>query len=208
MMGSSWLSKESPVSRTCRSDEKSVDFIDRFHPPCYKIASASLTDDHLLHHTRATGMPLIVSTGMSTVDQIEYLMALDPQHTNCQWVQIPFRLTNATSLTESQLVCWEPGKHKLWMRPKKAGSIQHKPWAAESETVRDKTKGFGFYDALENFRKAEWTGKLLGDDVKARYADLKQGSADRCSRLLGTVVKTPELQFHHEVYNQFLWNQF
>ena len=64
------------------------------------------------------------------------------------------------------------------------------------------------YDALENFRKAEWTGKLLGDDVKARYADLKQGSADRCSRLLGTVVKTPELQFHHEVYNQFLWNQF
>ena len=64
------------------------------------------------------------------------------------------------------------------------------------------------YDALENFRKAEWTGKLLGDDVKARYADLKQGSADRCSRLLGTVVKTPELQFHHEVYNQYLWNRF
>mgnify|MGYP000538047683 FL=1 len=64
------------------------------------------------------------------------------------------------------------------------------------------------YDALENFRKAEWTGTLLGDDVKGRYADLKQGSADRCSRLLGTVVKTPELQFHHEVYNQFLWNQF
>jgi glutamine synthetase len=64
------------------------------------------------------------------------------------------------------------------------------------------------YDALENFRKAEWTGKLLSDEVKARYADLKQGSADRCSRLLGTVVKTPELQFHHEVYNQFLWNQF
>ena len=53
-------------------DEKSVDFIDRFHPPCYKIASASLTDDHLLRHTRATGRPVILSTGMSTVEQIDH----------------------------------------------------------------------------------------------------------------------------------------
>lgn len=64
------------------------------------------------------------------------------------------------------------------------------------------------YDALANFKNAEWTGKLLGDDVKGRYADLKQGSADRCARLLGTVVKPAEVQFHHEVYNQYLWNQF
>ncbi len=64
------------------------------------------------------------------------------------------------------------------------------------------------YDALDNFNKAEWTGKLLGDDVKARYAELKKGSADRCARLLGTVVKPAEVQFHHEVYNQYLWNQF
>jgi glutamine synthetase len=64
------------------------------------------------------------------------------------------------------------------------------------------------YDALANFRKAEWTTKLLGEDVKGRYADLKQAAADRCARSLGTFVKAPEVQFHHEVYNQFLWNQF
>lgn len=64
------------------------------------------------------------------------------------------------------------------------------------------------YDALENFRKSEWITCLLGADVKARYAELKQASADRCARLLGTVVKAPEVQFHHEVYNQYLWNQF
>ncbi|HUS07757.1 MAG TPA: glutamine synthetase family protein [Bryobacteraceae bacterium] len=64
------------------------------------------------------------------------------------------------------------------------------------------------YDALENFRNAEWTTTLLGEDVKKRYADLKQASADRCPRLLGTYVKTPEVQYHHEVYNQFLWNRF
>src|SRR5438309_449168 len=64
------------------------------------------------------------------------------------------------------------------------------------------------YIATENFRNAEWTTKLLGEDVKGRYADLKQASADRCPRLLGSVVKAAEVQFHHEVYNQYLWNQF
>ncbi len=64
------------------------------------------------------------------------------------------------------------------------------------------------YDALANFRNSEWTTKLLGEDVKGRYGDLKQASADRCPRLLGTFVKAPEVQYHHEVYNQFLWNMF
>jgi len=64
------------------------------------------------------------------------------------------------------------------------------------------------YDAMDNFMKAEWTDKLLGSDVKKRYAELKQASADRCPRLLGTFVKAPEVQYHHEVYNQFLWNMF
>ncbi|NYF81074.1 glutamine synthetase family protein [Granulicella arctica] len=64
------------------------------------------------------------------------------------------------------------------------------------------------YTALENFRAAEWTTTLLGEDVKARYADLKQASADRCARLLGTIVKAPEVQYHHDVYNQLLWNNF
>jgi glutamine synthetase len=64
------------------------------------------------------------------------------------------------------------------------------------------------YDAMENFAKSDWTTKLYGADVKARYLELKKGSADRCARLLGTIVKPAEVQFHHEVYNQFLWNQF
>jgi glutamine synthetase len=64
------------------------------------------------------------------------------------------------------------------------------------------------YTAIENFNNAEWTTKILGADVKARYSELKQASADRCARLLGTVVKPAEVQFHHEVYNQYLWNQF
>jgi len=53
-------------------DEQSVDFIDQFDVPCYKIASASLTDDRLLRHTRATGRPILLSTGMSTLEQIDH----------------------------------------------------------------------------------------------------------------------------------------
>jgi len=64
------------------------------------------------------------------------------------------------------------------------------------------------YTALENFRGATWIDELLGADVKERYAELKQASADRCPRLLGTIVKASEVQFHHDVYNQLLWGQF
>lgn len=53
-------------------DEESVDFIDKFNPPCYKIASASLTDDDLLKYTKAKGKPILLSTGMSTLEQIEH----------------------------------------------------------------------------------------------------------------------------------------
>ena len=53
-------------------DEASVDFIEQFNPPCYKIASASLTDDNLLKHTRAKGKPILLSTGMSTMDEIRH----------------------------------------------------------------------------------------------------------------------------------------
>jgi len=53
-------------------DEASVDLIEKFAPPAYKIASASLTDDNLLRHTRATGRPIILSTGMSTIEQVDH----------------------------------------------------------------------------------------------------------------------------------------
>jgi glutamine synthetase len=54
------------------------------------------------------------------------------------------------------------------------------------------------YSALELYRASKWTTKLFGADVKERYAELKQASADRCPRQLGTVVKGCEVQFHHD----------
>ncbi|MBC8486374.1 MAG: N-acetylneuraminate synthase family protein [Bacteroidetes bacterium] len=75
------LEEYQEIDRYCREknipwlascwDEDSVDFIDQFDVPCYKIASASLTDDDLLRHTKAKGKPIIMSTGMSTLEQID-----------------------------------------------------------------------------------------------------------------------------------------
>jgi glutamine synthetase len=64
------------------------------------------------------------------------------------------------------------------------------------------------YDGVALFQKSKYSAALFGADVAERFASLKLGSADRCARRLGTVVKVPEIQFHHEVYNQYLWNQF
>ncbi len=71
----------SEVDRICRAnniawfascwDEESVDFIEQFDPPLYKAPSASLTDYALLEKKKATGKPLMISTGMSTMEEIE-----------------------------------------------------------------------------------------------------------------------------------------
>jgi N-acetylneuraminate synthase len=57
-------------------DIPSVDFIESFKPAAYKIASASLTDDALLKHTASKGRPVILSTGMSTQDEIDHAVGL------------------------------------------------------------------------------------------------------------------------------------
>lgn len=57
-------------------DENSVDFMEKFDIPCYKIASASLTDDNLLKHTRSKGKPIMLSTGMSTMEQIRHAVSV------------------------------------------------------------------------------------------------------------------------------------
>jgi glutamine synthetase len=62
--------------------------------------------------------------------------------------------------------------------------------------------------AIDDFKESKWIGKILGADVQGRYVDLKQAAANRSPRELGTIVKGSEVQFHHSVYNQSLWNLF
>jgi N-acetylneuraminate synthase len=74
------------IARFCRErgilwfascwDEGSVDFVERFSPPCYKIPSALLTHEKLLRHHRALGRPILLSTGMSTMDEVRRAVAI------------------------------------------------------------------------------------------------------------------------------------
>lgn len=64
------------------------------------------------------------------------------------------------------------------------------------------------YDAIDNFSSSKYATELLSKDVKEKYASLKVAAANRSPRLLGSLIKSSEIQYHHEVYNQFLWNQF
>jgi len=57
-------------------DEGSVDFIEQYASPCYKIASACLTNDNLLRYHKSLGRPIILSTGMSTMEQIDHAVEI------------------------------------------------------------------------------------------------------------------------------------
>lgn len=88
----------------------------------------------------------------STIEQVEYLMGLYPEYTNRLWLQIEFFLTNAVSLSESQLKCWESGKHKVWMRSKGKNNIFGKPWDLEKEKFTSGYSWLDFYGVLTNFQ--------------------------------------------------------
>ena len=64
------------------------------------------------------------------------------------------------------------------------------------------------YDAIRLFKSSKFVTDMLGEEVHGRYADVKLASAERCPKALGSQIKTSEVQFHHEVTNQYLWSKF
>lgn len=63
-------------------------------------------------------------------------------------------------------------------------------------------------DAIKLFRSNEFIDKIIPIEAKEKYLKYKKAAADRSPNQLGTMVKTSEVIFHHEVTNQILWNQF
>jgi glutamine synthetase len=82
--------------------------------------------------------------------------------------------------------------------------------AEESDGKRQRTRFLpdNIYDGIRLFKGSRWAMELIGEEVHGKYADLKLASAERCPKALGTRVKRSEIQFHHEVTNQYLWSQF
>ncbi len=80
----------------------------------------------------------------------------------------------------------------------------------DAETRRTRTKFLpdNIYDAIRLFKSSKLMSDMLGEDVHGRYADVKLASAERCPKALGAQIKISEVQFHHEVTNQYLWSKF
>ncbi len=82
------------------------------------------------------------------------------------------------------------------------------PSDAEGKRPRTRFLPGNIYDAMRGFKASGFTTAVLGEDCVNKYVDLKQRSADRCPKEVGTLVKREEVMFHHEVTNQLLWSKF
>jgi glutamine synthetase len=84
------------------------------------------------------------------------------------------------------------------------------PEEENGENKRSRTRFLpdNIHDAIRLFKASPFLTECLGEEAQRKFAEAKQASADRCPKALGSVIKTAEVQFHHEVTNQYLWNQF
>jgi glutamine synthetase len=84
------------------------------------------------------------------------------------------------------------------------------PKETEDESKKSRTRFLpdNIYDAIRLFKASPFSKQIFGEAVHNKFAELKTLSAERCPKALGSRVKTNEIQFHHEVTNQYLWNQF
>jgi len=80
----------------------------------------------------------------------------------------------------------------------------------KDEAKRSRTRFLpsNIFDAIRIFKSSPWTRELFGEGVHEKFAELKLASAERSPKALGTKVKRSEVQYHHEVTNQYLWNDF
>lgn len=78
----------------------------------------------------------------------------------------------------------------------------------EQKRTRTRFLPDNIYDAIRLFKSSQFLADIMEESVHKRFWQLKQASAERCPAALGTLIKPAEIQFHHEVTNQFLWSLF
>jgi glutamine synthetase len=80
----------------------------------------------------------------------------------------------------------------------------------KDEAKRSRTRFLpdNIFDAIRLFKASKWAMDMLGERVHEKFAELKSTAAERSPKSLGSFIKAGEVQFHHEVTNQFLWNMF
>ncbi|MEO8666509.1 MAG: N-acetylneuraminate synthase family protein [Ignavibacteria bacterium] len=165
-------------------DEASVDFIEVFDPPMYKAASASLTDISLLKKKRATSKPVMISTGMSTLDEIKIavgeigtenlLIAHSTSTYPCRLEELNLRVIRTLKQIYPEVPVGYSG-HETGLAPTSAAvalgatfierhiTLDRAMWGTDQAAS---VEVMGFHRLVENIRDIE---KALGDGVKRVY---------------------------------------
>lgn len=165
-------------------DEESVDFIEHFDPPIYKIASASLTDYGLLNKKRSTGKTLMLSTGMSTFEEIKdsvksigsenLLLAHSTSSYPCKLEELNLNMINTLKKTFPEIPVGYSG-HETGLAPTLAAvalgatfverhiTLDRAMWGTDQAAS---VEPGGFKRLVENIRDIE---RSLGDGVKKVY---------------------------------------
>ena len=89
----------------------------------------------------------------------------------------------------------------------------HWPEARSTMSFRTKRARTRFlpdniYDAIRMFKASRFAMDVFGEDVHTKFAEIKLAAAERSPKALGAQIKTSEIQYHHEVTNQYLWSMF
>lgn len=165
-------------------DEEAVKFIDQFDVPAYKSASASLTDHELLFRMKATGKPLLISTGMSTIEEIESaISAVGTKNTGiahatstypCRAEELNLHMIHTLKKMYPNVPIGYSG-HEVGLSPTWAAvslgarfverhiTIDRSMWGTDQAAS---VEIMGFYRLVSNIRDIE---RSLGDGVKRVY---------------------------------------
>lgn len=165
-------------------DEEAVDFLEQFDVPLYKAASASLTDLSLLNKKISTGKPLMISTGMSTMEEIEnavntigtknILIAHSTSTYPCKLEELNLRMINTLKGKYSDVPIGYSG-HETGLAPTWAAvalgatfverhiTLDRAMWGSDQAAS---VEVGGFHRLIENIRDIE---KSLGDGIKRVY---------------------------------------
>lgn len=179
-------------------DEDSVDFIEQFDPPAYKAASASLTDFDLLMKKRSTGKPLIISTGMSTIDEIKeavnyigtdnLLIAHSTSSYPCKLEELNLRMIHTLKELFPAVPIGYSG-HETGLAPTQAAvalgatfverhiTLDRAMWGTDQAASVEPN---GFKKLVENIRDIELS---LGDGVKKIY-ESEMGQRKKLRRVI------------------------
>lgn len=122
-------------------------------------------------------------------------------------IRIPLA-NEKSSRIEVRSVAPDANPYMLYYTLLRVGLEAPKQKVNKSVKTRTKTLPDDINDAIKAFKRSSFTEKLLGEDTKNKYIELKQATADRCPKELGKKVKKSEVIYHHEITNQYLWSKF